>query len=138
MLGGKQPKFVLASPNFRAGDEPPLQVLVGSEESTAKAANAGGSIVEVVHTSEAAGDAEATLMIDGFQMVLFRFFRELTEGERLKILVDLGAISGSTTERLTQALERRLLELLVKRGLIVEVNAMIGTLLAERRMKGVE
>lgn len=133
-LGGKQPKFVLASPQFRAAGPPPMPVA----PEPVKAATAEEPMVEVVLAAEAAGDKGVAQMVDGFQMVLLRFFRELTEGERLKILVELGAISGSTTERLTQTVERRLLELLVKRGRITEVSAMIGTLQLERRIKGEE
>lgn len=133
-LGGKQPKFVLASPQFRAAGPPPMPVV----PEPVKAATSDEPDVEAVTAAEAEGDKEVAQMVDGFQMVLLRFFRELTEGERLKILVELGAVSGSTTERLTQTVERRLLELLVKRGRIMEVSEMIGTLQLERRIKGEE
>lgn len=137
-LGGKEPKFVLASPNFREAGPPPVVAAPQPQEANVAKATADGSVVEVVPTADAGREAKVVPMTDGFQMVLLRFFRELTEGERLRILVELGAISGSTTERLTQTVERRLLELLVKRGQIAEVDAMIGTLVAERRMKGSE
>ncbi|KKI23332.1 Uncharacterized protein AC502_3666 [Pseudomonas syringae pv. maculicola] len=137
-LGGMQPKFVLASPNFREAGSPPVPVEIESQEAKAETVSVDVPLVAVVPAEEAAGNAEVIPMVDGFQMVLFRFFRELTEGERLRTLVELGAVSGGITEKLTQTVERRLLELLVKKGRIAEVNAMIGTLVAERRMKGVE
>lgn len=137
-LGGNQPKFVLGSPNFREAGSPLVVVATEPGEMNAKTATTDEPIVEVVPVAEAAGKTEAALMVDGFQMVLLRFFRELTEGERLRILVELGAISGSTTERLTQMVERRLLESLVKRGQVAEIDAMIGSLIVERRIKGSE
>jgi predicted MPP superfamily phosphohydrolase len=137
-LGGKLPKFVLASPNFRDGAPPVVSVAREGDAGTVEPIGAEEPVVEVVPAGDGNDKAEATPMADGFQMVLFRFFRELTEGERLRVLVDLGAVTGSTTERLTQTIERRLLELLVKRGKLDEINEKIGTLLTERRMKGDE
>lgn len=129
-LGGKDPKFVLGSPNFREAERPAITEAFDTLEANV--------VLEVVApATESVDNPEAEPMVEGFQMVLFRFFRELTEGERLRVLVELGAVSGGTSDKLTQAVERRLLELLVKRGRIAEVNAMIGTLQAERRMKGV-
>jgi len=130
-LGGQRPKFVLASPNFRAArNNAPA---VPRDEPLAKTAPEVEASVEVVPAAGSEGE-EATqpMAEDNYPMVLLKFFRELTEGERLKILVQLDAISGELTEPLTQAVERRLFDHLVNKGRIEELDTMIGAVLTER------
>jgi predicted phosphodiesterase len=131
-LNGKEPHFLLGSPNFRAAGPMSIPSLAPAEKIETPQDD---PVLEVVPSAEAV-EAEAEPPVHGFHMVLFRFFRELNEGERLRLLVELGAVSGDTTESLTQTVERRLLELLVNRGRIAEINATLGSLVAERRMKG--
>ena len=68
----------------------------------------------------------------GYRLVLLRFFRDLSEGERLTILVDLGAVDTDSEERLTQAVERKLLDWLVSKGKIHDVESMIEKLISQR------
>ncbi|ESZ35915.1 MULTISPECIES: metallophosphoesterase [unclassified Mesorhizobium] len=126
-LGGKDPKFVLGSPNFRKAPRPherTTPALAGTNESE--------PIVEVVAALDTKGDPAVPPEDTGYRLVLLRFFRDLSEGERLTILVELGAIETNSDERITQAVERQLLDWLVREGRIGEVETMIETLIQKR------
>lgn len=126
-LGGKNPKHVLGSPYFRKAALPEtrtVSVEAGTEEIE--------PIVEIV----AALDTERVPAVPpedaGYRLVLLRFFRDLSEGERLTLLVDLDAIDTDSDERITQAVERRLFDWLVTKGGITKIDAMIDQLMQKR------
>lgn len=127
-LGGKDPRFVLNSPNFRKAaraqqDAAPVKA----------ASNESEPIVEVVAALNTERDPAVPPEDSGYRLVLLRFFRDLSEGERLTVLVELGAIETGSDERITQAVERRLLDWLVNSGRIAEVKTMIEELITRRR-----
>ena len=47
--------------------------------------------------------------------------------------VELGAVENGSDQRMTQALERQLLDWLVREGRIAEVERMIGDLVSNRK-----
>ena len=61
-----------------------------------------------------------------------RFFRDLYENERLKILVELDAIPAESNERINQGLERRLFDWLAREGRLPDLILMIDRLIGER------
>ncbi|MHA3774960.1 metallophosphoesterase [Verrucomicrobiota bacterium sgz303538] len=126
-LDGKGPRFVLDSPNFRK-DARVQQGTAPVEAST----NESEPIVEVVAALNTEGDPAVPPEDAGYRLVLLRFFRDLSEGERLTILVELGAIETGSDERITQAVERQLLDWLVREGRISKVEKMIEELIAKR------
>jgi hypothetical protein len=127
-LGGKNPRFVLGSPNFRKG------VPIKAEcASAAEQDEEPEPIVEVVAALDSEREPAVPPEAEGYRLVLLRFFRDLAEGERLKILVQLGAVDSDTDERMTQAVERQMLDWLVREGRIAEVELMIDALIANRR-----
>ncbi|WP_220387941.1 hypothetical protein [Yersinia similis] len=69
---------------------------------------------------------------EGYEIARLRFFRDLFEGERLRILVELGALSESFNERINQGIERKLLDLLVREGKLEGIEKMIDQLIGER------
>jgi predicted phosphodiesterase len=85
---------------------------------------------EPLETADDRGDTHVNA--DDYAIVLLRFFRELTEGERLKLLVELDAVSSLMKERLTHTIERRLLEQLIRQGRIGEIESRIAASLASR------
>lgn len=131
-LGGKEPRFVLGSPNFRNGSHQPRKKSGTVEAISAKIE----PIVEIV----AALNTEAQPVVPpedaGYRLVLLRFFRDLTEGDRLRVLVDLKAIDTDSDEPVTQATERKLLDWLVSKGRISEVSTMIENLISKRNEVG--
>ena len=69
---------------------------------------------------------------EGYELALLRFFRDLLKNERLRILVALDAIPPNSDERMTQGVERKLLDWLARDGRLPEVISMIDNLIAER------
>ena len=90
-------------------------------------------IVEVVAALDSEREPAVPPEAEGYRLVLLRFFRDLAEGERLKILVQLGAVDSDTDERMTQAVERQMLDWLAREGRIAEVELMIDALITNRR-----
>ncbi len=129
-LGGKEPKFVLGSPNFRKRARPNDAAEPAAGEPPADEAE---PVMEVVAASDAQGEPAMPHDVKGYGLVLLRFFRDLTEGERLRILVELDAVDIGSNERMTQSVERQLLDYLVREGRIGEVERMINELVSSRR-----
>jgi calcineurin-like phosphoesterase family protein len=131
-LGGKEPRFILGSPNFRRAD--PV--------SAAQEADVGGGVlatelmVELVPAEGVETLAGETVPMppdaEGYELTLLRFFRDLYESERLKILVELDAIPAETNERMNQGLERKLFDWLVREGRLSDIISMIDRLIDER------
>ena len=130
-LGGKSPRFVLGSPNFRKGV--PIEAEAAPAAEAAVPDEEAEPIVEIVVALDSEGEPTVPPEAEGYRLVLLRFFRDLVEGERLKILVELGAVDSDSDERMTQAVERQLLDWLVLEGRIAEVESMIATLISSRK-----
>jgi predicted phosphodiesterase len=126
-LGGKNPKHVLGSPCFRKAALPETRTVsleAGTEEIE--------PIVEIVAALDTEREPAVPPEDAGYRLVLLRFFRDLSEGERLTILVDLEAIDTDSDDRITQAVERRLFDWLVSKGGISKIDAMIDELMQKR------
>ncbi|NWA70575.1 metallophosphoesterase [Serratia proteamaculans] len=136
-LGGKDPKFRLMSPFFRKAPHPatittvqkmPAQPVVEADVFPTMPP------VEIVTMGSPARETKSmTPSEEGYETARLRFFRDLYEGERLRILVELGALSENFDERMTQGLERRLLDILVQDGKLDGIENMIDQLISERK-----
>ena len=71
--------------------------------------------------------------VEGYDLALLWFFRDLYEGERLRILVDLDALQPGLDEEMNQGLELRLFNWLVDQGKLPDIASMIDRLLSERK-----
>lgn len=137
-LGGKEPRLVLLSPNFKkcgvavaeshVPDQVP-QVLHDTELAQVKME----PTIEMVPAFEVKEGSEMPLDNPDYHLILLRFFRDLTEAERLRILVDLDALTADSDERVTQALERQLLDWLVREGRISEVEKRVDQFISNRK-----
>ncbi|WP_342723937.1 metallophosphoesterase [Bradyrhizobium sp. B097] len=132
-LGGHKPRNLLASPNFRRGPVPPAG---GQPEPAAQPVPAAlrpeqGSGGELLADRVAKADREppnnapVDAMSDTFQLVLLKFFRDLTAAQRLKVLIDLDALPDDWNEELTLMMERNLIEDLVKDGRLGDLDSSI-------------
>lgn len=131
-LGGKNPRFSLGSPNFRKGARP-----IGSGEASADQPGETELVVEEV-PAETAESHEGEFLpmpptVEGYELALLRFFRDLVESERLRILVGLDAIPSDFDERMTQGVERMLFDWLVGEGRLPDVAVQIDQLISERK-----
>jgi Predicted phosphohydrolases len=135
-LGGKHPRFRLACPFFRNGDGPvsprttkPADALAAPQAS----ASSVEPIIEMAPTASTQGEPQQmSPKIEGYETARLRFFRDLFEGERLRILVELDALSENSDEGMSQNLERRLFDMLVRDGKLKDVEKMINELIDER------
>ncbi|OQW76548.1 MAG: hypothetical protein BVN32_09005 [Proteobacteria bacterium ST_bin14] len=131
-LGGEEPRFTLGSPNFRKlGAAAPAQ---GVARVTGEVASE--PTVELVHAEDveitAGEEPQMPPYVEGYELAMLRFFRDLYESERLKILVDLDALPAESDERMSQGLELRLFDWLARQGRLTEVVTMIDRLIDER------
>jgi hypothetical protein len=124
----------LNCPNFRKSDRP---------VSTATPQSIEDAVTEVNIFPEQTGESaemealevESQAMIvkqKGYGTARLRFFRDLREGERVRILVDLDALLENSNEPISQGLERRLLDKLVRDGKLDIVEKKIDQLINER------
>jgi hypothetical protein len=121
-MDGKADRQVLASPNFRKGARPPVELPASDralEVEPVVIAPTTASPAEATHS--VANPDEPVLEIEQFptvndRVLQLRFFQELSEGERLAALLELGAIRPDFKGRLDHSMERRLFRLLIKQG----------------------
>ncbi|WP_368649899.1 metallophosphoesterase [Brucella intermedia] len=122
-LGGKDPRFVLASPNFRKTVKPVAATEVGAFGEGS--AGEEEPLVEIVAAPDSDKEPSVPPELEGYRLLLLRFFRDLSEGERLRLLVELGAFERDQEVRVTQALERQLFDWLVRDGKLAEIEKFI-------------
>jgi len=130
-LGGEETCVSLGSPNFRkcaaprASDSAGHVLSVPSEEAA--------QAIELVPAAFVEGEvAPMPPAVEGYELALLRFFRDLLENERLRILLEMNAISEDSDERMTQGVERKLFDWLAREGRLPEVTAMMDRLIAQR------
>ena len=133
-LGGKKPRFTLGSPNFKKIGQVPVRP--GQIADVVEDDSAAEPVVELVPAECFETSAEETPPMppdaEGYELALLRFFRDLYENERLKILVELDAIPAESNERINQGLERRLFDWLAREGRLPDLILMIDRLIGER------
>lgn len=134
-LGGAQALHLLECPNFRAGASKKVQNTTVSQAVVTAADH--GPVVEMVAQPESIEEGlPVSPEAPGYRLELLRFFRDLTEGERLRILISLNAISTESDERMTQAIERRLFDWLVRQGKLDNLRALIDEYISKKNQGG--
>lgn len=63
--------------------------------------------------------------LPGYRLLLLRFFRDLTEGERLRILTELVTFPLDSQDHLTHATERRLFDWLIGQGKLEKLQQLV-------------
>lgn len=123
-LKGRSERIVLGSPSFRRGASTVTSAQVVMEESP-QAQSVANPVT---------GSKEVDLsMSEDVRLVRLRFFRDLPENKRRRILVDLEAIPADLTDRLDHTIEQRLFAKLVAQGRAGELSAMIEAAISELR-----
>jgi len=140
-LGDKAPQFVLGSPNFRKCAKPTEQSTESDQsiaqstqpESPAIEELAAAPVIEMVAAEDVIEGPSALPEVQGYRLVLLKFFRDLTEGERLLLLAELGALASDSDEPVTHGVERQLLDWLIARGRITEVEQKIEQFIISKK-----
>jgi predicted phosphodiesterase len=133
-LGGKEPRFTLGSPNFKRCKPAAATTKHPGADDTESQAEA--AVEEVSAATAETVDGEMPLVpptAEGYELALLRFFRDLVESERLRILVELNAIPAEFDERMTQGVERMLFDWLVGEGRLPEVIEQINKVSSDRK-----
>lgn len=128
-LEGKSERNVLKSPYFRRAPRPvaPVQAIADEPPQVQPVAN------------RVTGSKEVDLsMSDDIRLVRLRFFRDLSENRRRRILVDLEAIPRDLTDRLDHTIEQRFFTKLVAQGRAGELSAAIDAAILEQKRGDVE
>ena len=138
-LGGKDPNYRLNSPNFRVAPRPqlalpssPIQSKLTEDENTTPLST-GIEKTPAESSREGKKCMPSVSASESYEIARLRFFRDLFEGERLRILVELGALSENFNERMNQGIERKLLDLLVREGKLEGIEKMIDQLISDRK-----
>ncbi|SEJ27454.1 metallophosphoesterase [Achromobacter sp. NFACC18-2] len=135
-LGGKDPNYRLECPFFRKAGRPaaPKSVQPSDVPVAVMRTQSAEPLIEMVPMESAEGGPQPMPpRVEGYETVRLRFFRDLLEGERLRILVELDALPENSDERMSQGLERRLLDMLVRQGKLEKVKKMVDQLVEERK-----
>lgn len=122
-LEGRSERNVLGSPFFRRAALPVASAQVVAEEPP-QAQSVANPVT---------GSKEVDLsMSEDVRLIRLRFFRDLPENRRRRILVDLEAIPADLTDRLDHTIEQRLFAKLVAQGRAGELSAVIDAALSEQ------
>ncbi len=137
-LGREDPTFRLACPQFRKAERPRdvPAAAQSKEEVTVEVGGCSTGLTKEVALKEcpkSGGDAAILPTAPGYETLRLRFFRDLLEGERLRILLELNVLPENFDIRMSQGLERRLLDALVRDGKQIEVEKIIDQLIRERK-----
>lgn len=128
-LEGKSERNVLGSPYFRKGATP---------KSSASTGKAEPSHMQPV-ANPVTGSKEAGLsMSNDARLIRLRFFRDLPEVLRRRILVELEAIPSDLTDRLDHTIEQRLFAKLVAQGRLDKLSAAIDAAVLEQKQGNAE
>lgn len=123
-LEERSERNVLGSPHFRKGVVSVAPMLSGMEQPPHPQAVA----------NPVTGSTEADLtMPNGVRMVRLRFFRDLPEERRRRILVELDVIPADLTDRLDHTVEQRFFAKLVAQGRLDKLSAAIDAAILEQK-----
>lgn len=135
-LGGKAPNFRLGCPSFRKADRPdvPKTAQHLDAPSIKEGTHSAKPTIAMIPMESLTGEPSAMQpKAEGYETARLRFFRDLLEGERLRTLVELDALPADSNERMSQGLERKLFDMLVRNGRLGDVERMINQLIKERK-----
>ena len=130
-LDGLNSRIVLASPNYHECNRFVENADSAPVHDSGSCANE--PFVDMTAIANDKGETAVPPEVEGYRHVLLHFFRDLTEEKRLRILVELEAIPVDTNERITQGVQRRLLDWLVRQGRISEIEGIIADFLKDKK-----
>ena len=137
-LGGKEPQYKLRCPYFKLSPRPPSPT--EEKEATTKGVAIEGAsepVIGFVPVKTNEGEvAEMPPAVEGYGPIELRFFRDLLEGERLRILITLDAVPHDSDERMNRGLQRKLLEWLARDGRLPDVERLMNEYTVERMNRG--
>lgn len=128
-LEGRSERNVLGSPYFRRGALPvsPVQGMIDE------------SLLAQPVANPITGSKEVDLLMpEDVRLIRLRFFRDLPEERRRRILVELEAIPADLTDRLDHTIEQRFFAKLVAQGRMGKLSAAMDAAILEYKQKDAE
>jgi hypothetical protein len=125
-LGKRERRIVLGAPNFRRAPRP------CKPEVVEKVADTEPAHVEIILPREEDVTSNGQVSETEYQNLYLRFFRDLAEGDRLRILVELDAVPGEIVGRFNHETEGRLFRSVVRANRFQELRDKVETALARR------
>ena len=109
-LGDQGPKFILACPNFRKAPQ-------AKDLSTQEAVLDGTSdTVTITAHDDHAPKTQEEETVDTCPLLLLRFFRDISPAQRIGILASLGTLPPNWNGTLSESIERKAFDSLVREG----------------------
>ncbi|MFM0089303.1 metallophosphoesterase [Paraburkholderia sediminicola] len=131
-LNGRDRRTVLGAPSFRKAPRPPkLEVIEGVTDTEQPH-------VEIILSQEQDVTAHEQVDESEYQNLYLRFFRDLPEGDRLRILVELDAVPGEIAGGFNHETEGRLFRTVARGNRIDELREKVETALARREQQSRE
>ena len=118
-LDGRDPKFILACPNFRNAPRattPPTQEAV---------VNGASDTVPITLPDDHIPKAGEDAVDDTYPLLLLRFFRDISPAQRMSILASLDALPPDWTGTLSESFERKAFDRLVEAGRSDELRSAL-------------
>ena len=109
-LGGQDPRFILACPNFRKtpqADDLPIQEAV---------ADSASDTITITALDDHSPKTQGEPTVDTYPLLLLRFFRDISPAQRIGILVSLGGLPPNWSRMLSESIERKAFDSLVNAG----------------------
>lgn len=135
-LGDNARNFRLACPYFRKSSVPCVTGTTQPVEFAIAMTDMSEAVANIETASQETSDDCADYMppnVEGYEIARLRFFRDLLEGERLRILFKLNALPEAFNDRMTQGMERKLLDNLAQDGKLSDVDNLINKMISERK-----
>jgi hypothetical protein len=126
-LKGLDRRTVLGAPYFRKGARPPKFEVNG------RGVDIEPAHVEIILPREQDVAGNGQVDETEYQNLYLRFFRDLPEGDRLRILVELDAVPGEIAGGFNHETEGRLFRSVVRGNRFDELSDKIETALARRK-----
>jgi hypothetical protein len=123
-LKGRLERNILGSPYFRRGDSP-VSVVESMQNEPLQ--------LQVVANPITGSEKADLSMADDARLTRLRFFRDLPEDRRRRILIDLEAIPADLTDRFDHTIEQRFFSKLVAQGHVGKLSAAINAAILEQK-----
>ena len=126
-LNGLSQRTALGSPNFHKAPRAKKSEVVDN------AATHEPAPVEIIVPQGENAAVDGHVNEAEYQSVYLRFFRDLSEGDRLVILAELNAVPGDIAGNFNHELESRLFRNVVRKGHFDELRSKVESALATRK-----
>lgn len=118
---------VLASPRYKEAPRVPKEQAAALVEAIRP---------PVIQQESSNGENGTDLMPAEYPDIILRFFRDLAPGQRLKLLVEVGAVPANWNDKLSHGIEKALIDRAIQSGRVADVRTKLDELTEEENGEG--